>query len=103
MKHILTVDERLGITGKGVFVSPDVPTKIAESMKVGNYPALLKLPNGTTKETVASIQHEFRRYVTIEALQEAIENGMSGMICTFKALNKDEVPVGTEVWLLEGA
>lgn len=101
MKHLLTVEERLGITGKGVFVSPDVPSKITEKYKVGTHDVVLKLPNGTETEATATFQHEFRRYVTIEALEEAIESGMSGVICTFRNLTRDDVPVGTEIWLKE--
>jgi hypothetical protein len=101
-KLLITVDDRLHIEGRGLVVSPDLPSEVAPK-KAGDYSVTLKLPNGKTKDTVASVQYEFRRYVTIEALQEALDSGQTGIICTFKNLKPKDVPVGTEVWLVNEA
>jgi len=88
-RRLLTVEDRFFIEGRGVLVAPGpLP---------GEYPAPsqlaveLRLPSGATRRAVARL-----------AFDTEAGSNEHPLLCTLVGLTRDDVPLGTEVWVLGG-
>lgn len=85
-KKLLTIEDTFLIAGRGLIVVPGVPIK--QFAKPIDLEVELRKPDGSISQAVLSLQYTFqtpppkvRRYA-----------------CIFRNLDKNDVPLGTEVW-----
>jgi hypothetical protein len=89
-KQLLIVEDRFQITGSGLVLAPSLPLEWLQGK--GNELPLqvrLELPDGTSKITESKL-----------ALQHLNPGGYS-VICLLSDIQKDDVPIGTKVWITE--
>lgn len=89
MRLLLTVEDTFLITGRGLIVVP--APAIEECRGPGDVRAELRRPDGSVVSATLTLGHEFiSPPPTVHRWN-----------CMFKALDKTDVPVGTEVWCAE--
>lgn len=85
---LLRVEERLQITGRGLVLLPEIPRALLGSVKHWDIVSIiLRYPDGSTREASARVALEF-----------FFPQGGKWM-CYPQGLSKEEIPIGTEVWL----
>jgi hypothetical protein len=90
VRHILTVEDRFVLSGRGLVLVPEVPAEVAgPSSNSWTARVRLKRPDGSELE----IQARFRL--------EAFRPGGLRWMCYLLDIGKSVVPIGTEVWLLD--
>ncbi len=88
MKRVLlTVEDRFHIAGRGLVVVPG--PLLNEFPGEALVAAELHRPDGTSLVAQLSIQYDF----SIPPPKER------RWACCFRSLNKDDVPIGTEIWV----
>ncbi len=89
MSHLLfIVEDTFLIRGRGLVLAPGIPHSDQTRIRVGD-PLQLKRPNGSTFETA------------IAGIEFLTPNPMRVTPILLTNLCKDDVPVGTEVWISE--
>lgn len=86
MKRLLTVEDTFVIAMRGLVVVPAPP--VDEVHGHGDIEVELRLPDGSRRVATLTLLHEF-----ITPPPAVRRWG-----CTFKSLDKAQVPIGTEVW-----
>jgi hypothetical protein len=89
MRLLLTVEETFLVTARGLVLWPAPP--IDEVRGPGDVEVELRLPDGSRRVDTLSIRHEF--FTPPPAVGR--------WVCVFKSLDKEQVPIGTEVWCSE--
>jgi hypothetical protein len=88
---LLVVSDRFVLKNGTVIVCPDMEFNVPSA----SVPVLLRRPDGSELSTRAEIR-------------TPLVGGRSGQlhgpfqVCTFFGLTKEEIPLGTEVWLITG-
>lgn len=95
-KLLLTVEDTFQIKGLGLVVVPSVRPELIQggTLKSGyTAPVLLLRPRKQAEVVEATFywQHLNAKHGPIPL----------ELVCTFKTMQKDQVPIGTEVWLLD--
>ena len=86
LRRLLTVEDTFAVTGRGVIVAP-MPG-LQEIRGPGDVEVELRLPDGTQRTASMSI--------AVEHFHPA--PAVRRWTCTFKALAKEDIPIGTEIW-----
>lgn len=89
---LFKVEETFNITGRGLVLIANIPEET-----VLPKPAMISLirPNGSILETEALFGISFFSFSKIEDRKSYIP----AYECTLSNISKEEVPIGTEVWL----
>jgi hypothetical protein len=87
-RRLFTVSDTFLIRGRGLVPVPGLPIS-EERFRAGD-PLLLKRPDGTELRT------------TIGSLEILDPNPTNQVVVLLKELVKEDVPIGTEVWSVDG-
>jgi hypothetical protein len=85
-RKLLTVEDTFFIAGRGLIVVPGIPFE--QFSKPTELEVELKKPDGSVKQGILSLLIEFG-VPPPKIFQYA---------CIFRGLQKEEVPIGTEIW-----
>jgi hypothetical protein len=86
-EFLLKVEDRFEITNQGLYLAPTIPYNYSKQQ---NVQVLLKKPNGELQITPAYIFYPFLTPTPKEKT----------LTCQLPETTKDDVPIGTEVWIL---
>jgi len=86
-RRVFTVTDTFTVTGRGLVLLPGLIPIGTERFRAGD-PILLRSPNGRETRT------------SIGALELPHPNPKCEVLIMLKEIAKDDVPIGTEVWLL---
>jgi hypothetical protein len=90
MRRLTTIEDLFQVTGRGLIVVPG--PKKSEVAGGTDIPVELRLPNGSVLQARASLQHVLQSPPPPPHI--AAQWG-----CMLSGVAKEEVPVGTEVWV----
>ena len=86
--HILTVNDVASVIGRGVILFPGLQLENDQVIRVGD-PVILRKPDGCkTTEKIGGFEFPS-------------PNPHKWVLLFFEGLDKDDVPVGTEVWSVD--
>jgi hypothetical protein len=91
MRRLLTIEDTFIIRALGLVVVPAPP--VAEVQGPGDLDVELRLPGGQRPSATLTLLHQS---ITPPPT-------MRRWGCTFRTLDKEDVPIGTEVWCAESA
>ena len=89
-RRLFVVQDTLAIQGRGLVLIPGILPEADECFRVGD-PILLRKPDGSAITT------------QIDALELMCSNPHGAVVVMLKKFDKDDVPVGTEVWSVANA
>lgn len=94
-KPLLTVEDTFIVTGRGLFLVPSVSPGLisANTLKDTHY-APVRLIRPDASEEIVEATFSWHH------INKQTGSGVF-LICNFKTMQKEQVPIGTEVWLLE--
>jgi hypothetical protein len=91
-KFLLKVEDTFYIQGRGLILAPTLPL----SLKLPKQAILeLKKPDATAIKVSANFTVPFLHFTD----PEQIDKHQPSYICIVKSVDKESVPIGTEVWL----
>jgi hypothetical protein len=90
-KHLLTVEVTFVIRERGLILTPDIPVSEFGGPRVQT--VMLKRPDGSMLTVEAEFNIPFSHPLPL-----AGKPHNSGYVCMLKGIEKQEVPVGTEIW-----
>lgn len=90
VRHLFTVDDTYMAKGRGVVLLPGIIPQVEEHVEVGD-PIRLIRPDGSEFE---SCIWELEHFVPQRRRSDEI-------VIVLKGLNRDDVPIGTEVWSMD--
>jgi hypothetical protein len=98
-KLLLIVEESFQITGRGVVLQPDASPEIIGSKASSHAAAVLLVrPNGEEENLQATFYWEHFN-VSTELLLEGFKTFQ--YVCVLRDGTKEQVPPGTQIWLLD--
>ena len=91
MEHLLQVENTFLIKGRGVIITPPLPLPTVGTFRPFRDTVQLRCPDGTVRDVVASFE--------LEHLKLVAGGSQTDIAIILQAATKDEIPVGTLVFV----